>query len=392
MYYTRPVRCSRTTRLIAPLLLGAVLSADTTITVSPGSSRGPADRVRASAELAVARFDEWLGPLPQGNLIVVADRWDSGRAGTYSAGEVFATSRWLTRGHERSADRLLVAAIARQYWLPRAPGASAADAALADGVSDYLAARAIHSAFLGTHDYEARYLGGFVPHVMRALPLSLRPDDLRPPVRWFAEFDRVQPIAGVATAESLATRRRVVAALFTLERLVGWPSLQVAIARIAATRPTTPQTFAAAIEEVTGRKLASFVTHALDPQATFDYAVTEFTSTMAGDTGHPYETSVTVTRSADDGLPEVDLVVSFADGTETRERWSGDDTTRTFRFASRAQARAAQIDPDNALLVDRDRANNVRVLDAPASPLALRAVLRWLIWLQNVTVTYGALI
>ena len=390
MYYTRPVRCSRPTRLIAPLLLGAVLSADTSITVSPGSSREPADRLRASAELAVARFDEWLGPLPQGKLIVVADRWDSGRAGRYSAGEVFAISRWLTRGHERSADRLLVAAIARQYWLTRASGTSHDDDAFVDGLSDYLATRAIHSAFLGTDDYEARYFGGFVPQVMRALPLSLRPDDPRPPVRWFAELDRVRPIDRAAAPDSIATRRRVVAALFTLERLVGWPSLQLAIARIAANPRTTRETFAEVIEEVTGRKLASFITHALDPHATYDYAVTELASALTPDAAHPYETSVTVTRPAD-GLPELDVAVWFADGTDIRERWGGGDTTRTFRFASRAPARAAQIDPDNTLLVDRDRANNVRVLDPPANPLALRAVLRWLIWLQNITLTYGAL-
>lgn len=389
MYYTRAVRRPRIPRQLAPLVLAAVLAANTPITITPDAASASSERLRETAGEAVERLDEWLAPFSQPRLRVEVDRWDSPRPGLYGAGQVVATTRWLGRAHERQPDRLVVGSIAREYWLTHIKAASRDDAAFINGVSDYLAVRTMHTIFLGTHDYDRRYFGGFVPHVVRALPLSLRPDDSRPQVTWFAELDRVRALDEGETPDGIARRRRVVTALFTLERLIGWPTLQVALEQYWMQPGATHSDFSALVEQVSGRRIGPFVAHALGDQ-TFDYAVGNLTSTSTRDDAHPYETAVTVTR--DGGVvPEIEVAVWFADGSDVRERWDGANATHTFRFASRAPARAAQIDPQGLLLLDRNRSNNSRMLARSTNPLAIRGTLRWLVWLQNVMLTYGGL-
>jgi hypothetical protein len=178
--------------------------------------------------------------------------------------------------------------------------------------------------------------------------------------------------------------------LFTLERLIGWPTLQVVLEHFWMQPGATGSDFPALLDQVSGRGLRSFVTAALDERTGFDYAVSELTSRSSGDAAHPYETAVTITRDAG-AMPGIELAVSFADGAEARERWDGEDTSHTFRFASRAPARAARIDPGMVLLLDRNRANNLRALERPTSPLTVRATLRWVVWLQNLMISYAGL-
>jgi hypothetical protein len=49
----------------------------------------------------------------------------------------------------------------------------------------------------------------------------------------------------------------------------------------------------------------------------------------------------------------------------------------------------AEIDPDRVLLLDANRSNNSRLVDAPAASTATRWSLTWLVWLQDQLLTYG---
>jgi hypothetical protein len=66
---------------------------------------------------------------------------------------------------------------------------------------------------------------------------------------------------------------------------------------------------------------------------------------------------VVVHRKGDFVFP-VTLEVKFDNGETLRERWDGQDRWRRYTWRKRAQLVSAEIDPDHAILLDRDRFNN----------------------------------
>ena len=371
-------------RLFAPRVLCALIALPSIVVTSPAGD-ADVERLRATAEAATRRLDEWLAPLPLPQLTVVADRWNSPRAGTSSAGQVVGITRWLAPAKDRGADRLLIGAIARQYW----PAVADADASqwFFDGLRRYSAVRAIHVSFLGTHDYSRRYFGGFVPHVVGALPLSLNPEDPRPPVRDFAEL-------GPGARDAVAAAR-MVDAMYTLERSIGWPTIQLGLATFLEQwrdRRPAPRDFVAVLNQVSGRDLTAFFDEVQRTDAVFDYGISALESSPSGAPSHPYQTTVGVSRVGSAVFPDgVDVAVTFEDGTEAREHWNGREPGATFQFTSRSPARAARIDPDRILLLEAARGNNVRRLTPPSRTPALGWTAQWAVWLQNVMLTYGGL-
>jgi hypothetical protein len=51
---------------------------------------------------------------------------------------------------------------------------------------------------------------------------------------------------------------------------------------------------------------------------------------------------------------------------------------------------SARIDPDRVLLLDADRFNNYQGREQAFSATAARGVAQWLLWAQNLMLTYGA--
>jgi hypothetical protein len=102
----------------------------------------------------------------------------------------------------------------------------------------------------------------------------------------------------------------------------------------------------------------------------------------------PYETTVVVRRFGEAVFP-VDVLVRFADGTEVRERWDGRERWKPYTYTRPAKAVSAVVDPGRVLLLDVNTTNNSRTLAPEAGPAAKKWSLRWMVWLQDLLMTYG---
>ena len=196
--------------------------------------------------------------------------------------------------------------------------------------------------------------------------------------------------------------------LATLERMVGWTTMQ----RIMSTyferwkfRHPKPHDFFAVAEEVSGRPLGWFFDQVYRGSDVFDYAVTELVSreksvrglvdrdgkrVAVGDErlASTFETTVVVRREGEAYFP-VDVLVTFEDGSTARERWDGRDRWKLFGFERKSRAVSAQVDPDRVLLLDVNVTNNSRTLAPRAAAASGKWAMRWMVWLQDLLVTYG---
>ena len=99
-----------------------------------------------------------------------------------------------------------------------------------------------------------------------------------------------------------------------------------------------------------------------------------------------------VARRLGTGQFPVDVLVTFTDGHQERERWDGHARWQTFSFDRPARAVSAQIDPERVLLLDTNFTNNSRTLEPAADRAATKWSLRWMVWLQDLFMTFAFLV
>jgi hypothetical protein len=342
-------------------------------TSDPSAAADLSDEARAVA----ARLERWLDARALRELTIQHVPWYDPRVGTAEQSTVFVPTRWLAPDGDRAASRALIAGMTQRYW--QRDGAPAGDR-LSDGLRQYIATRAINEQLVGVNHFTAVLFGGFVTHVIRPVPLSLLPQDPRPPVRRFPELS--------ATPETT----RIVDAIYTLERYLGWPVVQLAVSEWLRSPTRSVNAFDDSIRGATAHDVRWFTSGAFNPGVNYDYAVTELTTGLAAGGAAPrYETALTIARLGD-GIFPVDVAVVFADGSRVRERWDGRASNASFRYGSQASAVAAVVDPDLVLLLDRDRRNNAQVLSAPVHVPAVRWTVQWAVWLQDALLAATALL
>jgi len=104
--------------------------------------------------------------------------------------------------------------------------------------------------------------------------------------------------------------------------------------------------------------------------------------------------TVTIHRMGDFILP-VTLEVAFSDGTRIREIWdpsgSANDRWKTFTYQRDAKIVSAEIDPDHTVLLDTNRFNNSRTVEANGVP-ARKLTNLWMSWLQLTSQLAGWLV
>jgi hypothetical protein len=99
--------------------------------------------------------------------------------------------------------------------------------------------------------------------------------------------------------------------------------------------------------------------------------------------------STVVVRRLGSGVFPVDVKVSFADGADVTERWDGEAGWRAFRYRRGARVITVEVDPARVLLLDLNTTNNTWTARPRGADAARHWSLRWLIWLQNVLLTYA---
>jgi hypothetical protein len=356
-------------------------------------------RVVAATTSTLRTYGEWFGPFPFPQLVVVDAPWNSGLAGASYPGVIVVSTRWINASRDRSLERTLIGAIARQYWRAGAlapastlaPASASAPTWFDEGLAYYAGVRVVHQELEGGNYAAHRFFGGFVPFALRSVLWSPNPSDPRPRVRRFPE---ISPPDGQAA--------RAMSALQTLERYIGWPALQQAI---EAYRQSGTEEFPAVLRRQTGRDFSWFFDEAFRFPARFDYGVDRVSSEPSPETPATFVTTVVLRRFGDgifagtneprDALPggarSLPVETRFEDGTEVRDWWDGRDAGKQLTYTSKSRATSVSVDPEAMLVLDADRTNNTMTLKPVFSATGARLALQWVMWLQDLMLTYSAL-
>ena len=354
--------------------------------------RGQESRHFAATAAALRYYGEWYGAYPYGHITVVDPAWQSATGGMEYPTLFTAGSRWLAPQGVTTPEGVTVHEAGHQFWYGIVANNEFEAAWLDEGFNTFSTARTIEQTFTPNYLSE-RYFGGFVPWVFRDIPLSRAVDGNRlGGYRTAARMDsQATPtyLYWPGTASAI-TYNKTALWLNTLERYLGWDTLQ----RIMSTyfqrwafRHPEPRDFFAVANEVSGRDLAWFFDEAHRSSNVFDYGVDLLRSERDSERNQ-YDTAVVVRRYGEAIFP-VDLLVTFDDGSQTRERWDGRNRWKLYRYTKPVRARQAVVDPDRVLLLDLNYTNNSRTLQPRASEAATKWMLTWIAWAQDLMMTYG---
>jgi hypothetical protein len=371
---------------------------------------GQADRHFEATRAALKYYGEWFGAYPYGHITIVDPAWQSGAGGMEYPTLFTAGTRWLAPPRSAQPESVTVHEAGHQFWYGIVASNEFEHAWLDEGLNTFSTARTMDAALSPTY-YSKRYFGTFVPWLFEDLPLSRDVDGNRlGAFRPVAEHDaqstptwRYWP--GSASA---ITYNKTSLWLHTLERMLGWETLQRAMSTYFsrwAFRHPKPEDFFAVMNEVSGQDLTWFFDQVHRSSNSFDYGVDTFRSDPDGARGFfgeggqaafssasgpagNYRTTVVVRRYGEGEFP-VDIRVTFENGEEARWRWDGRDRWKLFEINKPSRASMVQVDPDRILLLDLNHTNNSATLESRAAPAARKWSLVWLMWLQDHLLTYG---
>jgi len=368
-----------------------------------------AERHFAATRATLASYGDWYGPYPYGHITIVDPAWQS-RAGGMEYPTLFtAGSRWLAPATVTTPEGVTVHECGHQFWYGLSGNNEFEDAWLDEGLNTFSTARVLDETFSPSYR-STRFFGGFVPWVFHDMPESRAVDgDRMAGYRAFAKSDaeatpswRYFPSTGGAI-----TYNKTALWLHTLERMIGWRRLGRGLSTFfsrAEFHHPTPAMLFAALNESAGTDLTWYFTEVYRSSDVFDYAIGDLTTSNAGPRGlvdepggvtfspgastGTYHTEVVVQRRGEAVFP-VDVLVRFADGSSAREHWNGRDRWTLFTYDRPSPAVSAEVDPDRVLLLDVDATNNSRTLAPVTAKAARHWAARWLVWAQDLVMTYA---
>jgi hypothetical protein len=370
---------------------------------------GQAERHFAAARATLKYYGDWFGPYPYGHLTIVDPAWQSDADGMEYPTLITAGTRWLAPSGVAEPEDVVVHEAGHQWWYGLV-GSNEFDYALLDeGFNTFATARTLDVAY-PPFVRSDRFFGGFIPWVYRDVPMPREVDgDRLNGYRLNAKSDvpstpswKYYPRSGGSI-----TYNKTAVWLHTLERMLGWPTLQ----RILSTyferyrfKHPTPEDFFAVANEVSGQDLTWFFDQVYRTANVFDYGIQNVTSDPVTVTGYVddasgqrrfvrdqkrddlYRTNV-IARRYGEALFPVDVLVTFEDGTQLREHWDGRARWTRYTYERASRAVSAQVDPDRILLLDVNYTNNSFTLKPSADRAATKWSLAWLVWLQDLLVT-----
>lgn len=371
---------------------------------------GQEDRHFAATAAALGYYGEWYGPYPYDQVTVIDPAYQSGAGGMeYPTLFTAGTRVWNPR-QSNSPEAVTVHEAGHQFWYAIVGNNEFEHAWLDEGLNTFSEERVQSIVFQPNYRVE-RFFGGFVPWQFRDIALRRETDGnglngYRPA----AARDRADTptFRYWPATHSQITYSKTALWLNTLERFLGWETLQ----RIMQTyferwkfRHPRPDDFFAVVNEVSGRDMTWFFDQVHRSSNVFDYAIETLQSTRAETRGlaeregstpeyrestspDTYLTTVAVRRLGEAIFP-VDVSITFDNGEEVREPWDGVARWKTFTFERASRAVSAQVDPDRVLLLDVNYTNNSRTLAAKTEEAATKWSLKWMVWLQDLLLTWG---
>lgn len=390
--------------------VGSRAAADVRLQLRP-EHQAHAERIQDAAAEAITQFTEWFGDAPFEQLTI-----ESVSAGQAPAadqrGRVSVPMHWLQPARSLLMEAEIARGIARQWW---GVAVIMPDQFLADGIADYAQSRTVERIYDRRHQrlaystYEARYFGGLLPWAIRALRLDRTASGINR-----SEYRR-HPDVDVRTADAelrSARAAKVAAALLTLERHIGWPSLQRGL-RLAMDRyrgkTMTAEDFGRTMSDAADRDLTWFFDPVFNGPTHWDYAVESIASEPLGNSscgaGPCIRSTVVIQRIGNTAFTgtvhqpmggfqagrAMEIELRFADGQTISERWDGRDERRTLVFDAPSPVVIATVDPRDVLALDLKRLNNRRSTANATSAGLVAWTARWTIWLQDLLLTHAAL-
>jgi hypothetical protein len=358
---------------------------------------------------ALKYYGEWYGAYPYPALTIVDPPFQSESGGMEYPTIFTAGTRWLSPRYSNDPEYVVLHEAGHQFWYGMVANNEVEFAWLDEGINEYSDSR-VQDVALQPNYLVQRFFGDFIPWQYRDIPLQRATD-----TNWMNTYRRAPDRDSLSvTTASLwpgthqnMSYHKAALMLHTLERMYTWEVMQrvlsVYFTRWKFGHPT-PNDFFQVLNEVTGKDHAWFIEQVYQGSNTFDYAVESLTSVPVesrgvGDDGRLQEhkddkmfrTTVVVRRLQAGQFP-VDVLVTFSNGEQAREKWEGRGRWTVFTFDRPVKAVSAQIDPERVLLLDTYYTNNSKTLEPEGPQAATKWSLRWMVWLQDLFMTSAFLI
>jgi aminopeptidase N len=344
------------------------------------------ERYFRSVTETLARFGSWFGAYPHSRITIVDPAFQGGNTGMEYPMLITGRSFWIAPEGVTVPEATTIHEAGHQWWHGVIGTNEFEHAWMDEGMTTWAAGKVLEDRF-APNFVERRFFGGFVPWVFRDLALRRETDLNRlPGYRDNAEADvqstptwRYWP-----TTAGFITYNKTSLWLHMLEKRLGWPVMQ----RVMSTyferwrfRHPQPEDFFLVVSEVAGEDYSWFFDQVYRSSNVFDYGVQDFRTTGT-------ETSVVIRRYGEGTYP-VEVVTTFRDGETRTETWNGVDRRMVYTYDHPSPAVSVQVDPRRRLLLDVNYTNNSRTIEPRGEQAATKWSLKWLVWLQDMMLTYG---
>ena len=371
-----------------------------------------ADRHFAAAAATLQHFGTWYGAYPYPALTIVDPAWQSQSEGMEYPTIFTAGTRWLSPRQSNDPEYVVIHETGHQFWYGVVANNEVEHAWLDEGITEYSDSRVQWEAFQPNYLVQ-RFFGDFIPWQYRDIRLQRATD-----TNYMNTYRRAPDRDSLSVPTAMLwpgshqnmSYHKAALMLHTLERMHTWEVMQKTLSIFftrSKFRHPHPSEFFAVLDEVTGKDHKWFIDQVYNGSNKFDYAIESITSDAIESRGlletpdglkfqepkvdGQFRTTV-VARRLEAGQFPVDVLVTFANGDQARETWSGQGRWAVFTFDKPSRAVSAQVDPERVLLLDTNYTNNSVTLDPQADRAATKWSLRWMVWLQDLLMTWSFLV
>lgn len=350
----------------------------------PEGDDGAAATTMATVEDAIEHFNRHYGRYPYDTLTVVHPPVTASNSGGMEYPTLITTgSRWYTSCLGiRDLELVTIHELAHQWFYGLVATDEHTWPFMDEGITSYAEEWAAESLY-GNGSLMDNELGQLsVLSFTRALAAAWGRDDIvGKPAKEFTSFNSLGALVYQRTATILDT----------LARVYGRKQLDQALGRYARYyrfKHPAPPHLVAVLREVLGDGAAANFEAAVFERGNVDYVARALDSVREREPAGIFEKSsgrtsieastpavppvwlsrAVVTRRGSLKFP-VDIELAFEDGTTTRQRWSGEGTTRTLEHRGASRLVSVQVDPDHTVTLDDNLLNNA--LSDPKADLAL---------------------
>ena len=332
--------------------------------ISPGNM-ATAPRYIKAVKGTLQKFDEWYGPYPYDRITMVDPPHGAFQAGGMEYPTLITLdTTWFMPESVLEPEIVVEHEFGHQYWYSMVATNEFEEPWLDEGINSYTEVKIMDALYgAGTDVLDLPY-GTMSEREMQRIEYTTTADT-DPITRTAWKFLNGNSYGGI-------TYGKTATVFLTLEKIIGEETMRRALhtyfMRYRFTHPTA-EDFLKTIEEVSGQNLRWYFDQAVSGTAILDYELMDLRSDPlpwypTGDKGggvgkNGFRNYVVVHRKGDFIMP-VDVQMRFKHGEALMEHWDGKDRWIRYTYDRPDEIVSAEIDPQHAVLLDRDEFNNSR--------------------------------